>query len=115
MAKAPPAMTIGPIARPSSPSVRFTAFEAPTTTSSANGNHHQPRLTSQPLKNGMASTGCQSARGCQNTICSKASVSSAWSRNFTRADRPRRFLILLQSSHMPIRPKPAVLSMATHT
>ena len=30
-------MMTGPIASPSRPSVRFTAFEAPTTTSAANG------------------------------------------------------------------------------
>ena len=65
MPKAPPAITMGPMASPSSPSVRFTAFEAPTTTSAANGNHHQPRFTSQPLKKGIASTGCQLTSDCQ--------------------------------------------------
>ena len=52
-AKAPPAVTMGPMARPSSPSVRFTAFDAPTITSSAKGTQSQPSVSSQPLKKGI--------------------------------------------------------------
>ena len=55
IAKAPPAITMGPIARPSRPSVRLTAFEAPTITSRVNGTQSQPRVTSHPLKKGMES------------------------------------------------------------
>ena len=51
-AKAPPAVTMGPMASPSSPSVRFTALDAPTITRIANGIQSQPRVSSQPLKNG---------------------------------------------------------------
>ena len=54
-AKAPPAITMGPMASPSSPSVRFTAFDAPTITSSAKGTQSTPSVSSQPLKKGMAS------------------------------------------------------------
>ena len=55
IAKAPPAVTMGPMARPSRPSVRFTALDAPTITRTENGTQSQPRVRSQPLKNGMAS------------------------------------------------------------
>src|SRR6185437_8166842 len=52
-AKAPPAVTIGPIASPSSPSVRFTALEAPTITRIAKGIQTHPKVRSQPLKKGI--------------------------------------------------------------
>ena len=55
IAKAPPAITMGPMARPSSPSVRLTAFDAPTITSTAKGTQSAPRVISQPLKKGMDS------------------------------------------------------------
>ena len=54
MAKAPPAITMGPMARPSRPSVRLTALDDPTITRSAKGIQSQPRVRSQPLKKGMA-------------------------------------------------------------
>ena len=48
-------MITGMIASPSSPSVRFTAFDAPTMTSTANGTKNQPRLSSTSFRNGTAS------------------------------------------------------------
>jgi hypothetical protein len=41
------------MASPSSPSVRFTAFEDPTMTRSVNGIQSQPICSSQPLRNGI--------------------------------------------------------------
>ena len=115
MPKAPPAMMTGPIASPSSPSVRFTAFDAPTTTSSAKGIQTQPRSISQPLKKGIARTGSQFAGGCQNTICSSRSVSATCAPSFTRIDSPRRRRSFVRSSQTPSRPKPAVASITTQT
>ena len=63
--KAAPAITMGPMASPSRPSVRFTALDAPMITSIAKRNHIAPRCRSQPLKKGIASTGCQTSAGCQ--------------------------------------------------
>src|SRR4029453_8633114 len=62
-AKAPPAVTLGPIARPSRPSVRFTAFEAPTITKIANGSQSQPKVSSHPLKNGITTEGGKPSGG----------------------------------------------------
>ena len=49
-AKAPPAVTIGPMARPSRPSVRFTALDAPTITRTAKGIQSQPRVEEPALE-----------------------------------------------------------------
>src|SRR5205823_2049320 len=53
--RVPPAIMTGPIARPSSPSVRLTAFAAPTMTSAPNGMYQSPRSGRTSLKNGMVS------------------------------------------------------------
>ena len=42
MANAPAAMTVSPAASPSSPSVRFTAFELAVVTNVTNGEIHRP-------------------------------------------------------------------------
>ena len=60
----PAAIITGMIASPSSPSVRFTAFAAPTITSIANGRKNQPRLRSAALNTGKASWPVSSA-GCR--------------------------------------------------
>ena len=113
--KAPPAMMTGPTANPSRPSVRFTAFDAPITTSIANGIQSQPRLMSQPLKNGIASTGSHAEGGCQKTIWSSAPVSTTCMPNFRRIESPFRVRSFVRSSHTPRSPKPSVASIATHT
>ena len=117
MPNAPPAMMTGPIARPSSPSVRFTAFDAPTITSIANGIHSQPRSSSQPLRNGIASTGAQLfCGGCQKTICSRTSVEQELQPELRpRRDAPCACAASRRSSHTPISPKPSVASITTHT
>ena len=115
MPKAPPAMMTGPIANPSRPSVRFTAFTAPTTTSIANGIQTQPRSTSQPLKNGIASTGSHALGGCQKTIWSTANVRRSCAPNFTRIESPFRVRSFLRSSQTPMSPNPRVASITTHT
>ena len=61
-AKQPAAIITGTMASPSSPSVRLTAFEAPTITNIANGMKNQPRSISTSLKNGTASAGRRAAR-----------------------------------------------------
>ena len=53
-AKVAAAIITGMIASPSSPSVRFTAFAAPTMTSTAKGTKNQPRLISVSLNTGNA-------------------------------------------------------------
>jgi len=108
-------MMTGPIASPSSPSVRFTAFEAPTMTSIANGIQSQPSSTSQPLKKGIASTGSHALGACQKTSCTTPSASTSCALNFTRVARPLRRRNLVRSSQMPITPKPAVARTTTHT
>ena len=45
-------MIIGPMARPSRPSVRFTAFEKPTIIRTAKGIYQTPRSGVKFLKNG---------------------------------------------------------------
>ena len=42
----------GTVARPSNPSVKFTALEAPTITKTENGIKNQPRLINKSLKKG---------------------------------------------------------------
>ena len=42
----------GTVASPSSPSVKFTAFEAPTITKTENGIKNQPRFINRSLKKG---------------------------------------------------------------
>ena len=54
-AKAAAAIIAGPIASPSSPSVRLTAFDAPVITSTPNGTKNQPRFSSTSFRNGTAS------------------------------------------------------------
>ena len=46
----PAAIITGPIASPSRPSVRFTAFDAPTTTSAANGTYDQAEVDRDVLE-----------------------------------------------------------------
>ena len=52
--KAKPAVITGTVASPSSPSVRFTAFDVPTITRSAKTIQNHPRRTSQPFRKGIA-------------------------------------------------------------
>ena len=108
-------MITGPMARPSSPSVRFTAFDAPMITSIAKGTQSTPRFTTHPLRKGMARTGVQFAADCQVTIWSRAAARRIWQPNFVRAGRPFLVRTLRRSSHTPMAPKPAVASTATHT
>ena len=110
---AAPAMMTGPIASPSSPSVRFTAFEAPTMTRIANGIQNQPRFTSQPLKNGIARTGSQALGGCQKISCSTAKATTSCAMNFTRVGSPLRVRSLVTSSQIPMSPKPPVARITT--
>ena len=49
------AIMIGTMARPSRPSVRFTALPAPTMTTQAKGMKNQPRLIKRSLMNGKVS------------------------------------------------------------
>ena len=53
MPKLAEAIITGTMARPSRPSVRFTALPAPTTTSAPNAIKNQPRLITTSLKNGI--------------------------------------------------------------
>ncbi len=53
-AKQPAAIIEGTMASPSSPSVKFTEFEAPTMTKTPNGTKNQPSSSSTFLKNGRA-------------------------------------------------------------
>ena len=105
----------GPIARPSSPSVRFTAFEAPTTISTANRIHDQPRSSSQPLKNGTEQLAVSPRRHGVEVRRSSASASTSWAPNFTRILSGRRVRIFIQSSQVPIAPSAIVTRIATHT
>ena len=52
--KQPAAIITGPMASPSSPSVRLTAFDDPTITSMAKGRNPQPKSISMFFMNGMA-------------------------------------------------------------
>ncbi len=51
-ANASAAIATSPEARPSSPSVRLTAFDDPVTTSTTNGTNSQPKSIQRNLKNG---------------------------------------------------------------
>ena len=55
MPKLAAAIITGTMARPSRPSVRFTALPAPTMMKAANRTKNQPRLTTSSLKNGNTS------------------------------------------------------------
>ena len=71
-AKQPAAIIAGPIARPSRPSVRLTAFEAPTMTSTPNGTNSQPSVQQQVLKNGTARpVGAAARRVSQARRCTR--------------------------------------------
>src|SRR5581483_4194954 len=79
------AIATGPIARPSSPSVRFTAFDIPTITMAANGTYHQPRLGATFFRTGNGTAvpielARKIATGTATANCS---------RSFPRAERPR--------------------------
>ena len=53
--KAIAATMTGPMASPSSPSVRFTAFEAPTTTRATKSTYERPRSGTHSLTKGITS------------------------------------------------------------
>ena len=85
MPKLAAAIITGTMARPSSPSVRFTALPAPTMMNMAKTTKNQPRLITSSLKNGntsdvakvgMAGTCASLTRMTQATPAMTASTSS---------------------------------------
>src|SRR6266446_2561063 len=73
----------------------------------------QPRFTSQPLKNGIASTGSQALGGCQNTSWSTAKATTSCATSFTRIGSPLRRRSLVKSSQTPMSPKPPDVRITT--
>jgi hypothetical protein len=91
MPSAPPTITVGMIARPSSPSVRLTAFEVPTMTKKVSTTKPTaPSGYAMCLKNGTISWFSAGIAWVSVPRYSAAdSPISACQKNFQRAGRPR--------------------------
>ena len=101
-------MMTGPIASPSSPSVRFTAFEAPTTTSSANGIHEPAEVHEPALEEGDGQHRQPGARPAARTrAAARRRPARPAAPNLTRAREPlAACAACVQSSQTPMSPKP---------
>ena len=79
---------VGTIARPSRPSVRLTAFEAPIMTSMANGKNSSPSGTRRSLKNGSASPVASGSWVSAAIQPAAISATSAWPSSLVRLRSP---------------------------
>src|SRR5262245_10683661 len=91
MPSAPATITVGKIAKPSKPSVRFTALLEPTTTKKTNGRNNHPRSTTTFFKNGKES--CVSAEDCAVKYKNMAVriAMTACQKNFHLGGKPLEF------------------------
>ena len=77
------------MARPSSPSVRFTALEAPTITNMATMTKNQPSGSSRSLTNGIARPVSMLGGASQTMAIPAAMPMTTWAMNLSRLRRPR--------------------------
>jgi len=95
-------MIEGPMASPSRPSVRFTAFEVPTTSSHANGRYSHPMFqlkacvaTKGRLRCGSMAKG-QSQPCVRSRLMAKAPASTrVWKRSLSLPGRPFEFFLAI--------------------
>ena len=86
------AIITGTIARPSNPSVRLTAFDAPTMTKMAKGMKNQPRLRRRFLKKGTDRLAASGSRVSDRIhIAARAAIPTS-SNSFNRPGRPLEFI-----------------------
>ena len=88
MPSAPPTSTVGMMARPSRPSVRFTALLVPTITTKTKGMNSQPRGISTSLKYGMSSAVDWGESARRYRITPTPMATSDCQKSFSRADSP---------------------------
>ena len=111
------AIMTGTIANPSSPSVKFTEFEEPTTTKIENGIKKYPKLMKVSFRNGIANPLKISGGEVSIIDIIAGIVINICKDNFIFPFRPEEeFLdILIQSSIIPIEPKPTIISNTVQT
>ena len=86
---APATITVGSIASPSSPSVRFTALLEPTITRNAKGTNQMPSGMATSLKNGTISSVSCGSSAVRYSTAAAARPTTAWALNLVAAEIPR--------------------------
>ena len=109
------AVITGPMAKPSRPSVRFTALEVPTTTNTAKGTYQMPKSGCTFLKKGTATVLLKS--GCSSSTTVAAPATAICGRSLLHMPSPRLLLrrTLRMSSTKPMAANPTVTARATST